>query len=85
MTSKSHDIKVFFTFQSFTMFIEHDGILQVQVSGSLMKSSRHRGFIPCICGKPTETREPYLTLTYISLFTALRNKYSVTLLRSVSQ
>ena len=38
-----------------------------------------------IWGRPTVTREPYLMLTYISWFTALRKKCSVSALRSVSQ
>ena len=38
-----------------------------------------------IWGRQTETSEPYLMLTYISWFTALRKNCSVSALRSVSQ
>ena len=50
--------------------------------------TRDRGFILGIqlhLGKTTESSEPYLMLTYISWFTALRKKCSVSALKSLSR
>ena len=55
-------------------------------SVSFSVTTRDRGLAyTYIWGRQTETREPYLMFTYISWFTAPREKCSVSVLRSVSQ